>query len=95
MTRAAPEAIVIPARYGKAFSIDRGQVAKLINTHGQQVLDTWAFNRGDLGEYLSMDQTRSINSTIYIKTGSTLVTNHRRPILTILEDTSQIGRAHV
>jgi hypothetical protein len=88
MTSAALETIVIPARHGKAFSIDRGQAAKLINTHGQQVLDTWAFNRDDLGEYLSMDQTRSINSTIYIKTGSTLVTNHRRPILTILEDTS-------
>lgn len=88
MSKPSSDLAVVPARYGKAFAIARGQVAKVINTHGQQVLDTWAFNRDDLGEYLSMDQTRSINSAIYIKTGDRLVTNHRRPILTILEDTS-------
>lgn len=80
--------VVVPARYGKAIALDRGQIAKVINTHGQQVLDTWAFNRKDLGEYLSMDQTRSINSKIYIAEGDRLVSNHRRPILTILKDTS-------
>jgi len=84
----APGPTTVPARHAKAFSVDRGQVIKVINTHGQQVLDTWAFNRADLGEHLSMEHTRSFNSAIYVAIGQRLVTNLRRPILTVLEDTS-------
>ncbi len=39
--------IEIPARRGKAAQLQRGQVVKVINTTGQQVVDTWAFNAGD------------------------------------------------
>ena len=35
-----------------------------------------------------MAHTRSFNSTIYPRVGDVLVTNRRRPILTIVEDTS-------
>lgn len=40
--------ITIPARKGKAALLDKGQCVKVINTHGQQVVDTWAFARPDL-----------------------------------------------
>ena len=33
----------IPARRGKAALVKQGQHVKVINTHGQQVVDTWAF----------------------------------------------------
>ena len=39
--------IEIPARRGKAHAVEAGQSIKLINTHGQQVVDTWAYNAHD------------------------------------------------
>ena len=80
--------ITIPARKGKAAILEAGQEVKVINTHGQQVVDTWAFNRDDLTECLSMEHTRAALSRIMARVGDSLVTNRRRPILTLVEDTS-------
>ena len=33
----------IPARRGKATYLKQGQSIRIINTHGEQVVDTWAF----------------------------------------------------
>lgn len=79
---------LIPARHGKAAPMRRGQTIRIVNTYGTQVLDTWAFRAGDMAESMSMEQTRSVNSTIYPRVGQAMVTNRRRPILTWLEDTS-------
>jgi uncharacterized protein len=82
------ERLTIPARHGKAIQVEDGQRIKVINTFGQQVLDTWAFNRSDFREHMSMEHSRSRLSKVNPKTGDTLVTNRRRPILTLLKDTS-------
>lgn len=82
------EGTTIPARFGKAAPMRRGQAIRVVNTHGTQVLDTWAFRAGYMAEYMSMEQTRSVNSAIYPRVGQAMVTNRRRPILTWLEDTS-------
>jgi uncharacterized protein YcgI (DUF1989 family) len=78
----------LPARTGKAVRLARGQALKVINTHGQQVVDTWAFNAADLGEFMSMEHLRQVLSRIIPRPGDPLATNHRRPILTLVEDTS-------
>jgi uncharacterized protein YcgI (DUF1989 family) len=80
--------VTIPARQGKAAILQPGQRVKVINTHGQQVVDTWAFNRDDLTECLSMEHTRAALSRLMARVGDSLVTNRRRPILTLVEDTS-------
>jgi uncharacterized protein YcgI (DUF1989 family) len=80
--------ITIPARQGKAITLRRGQHVKVINTHGQQVVDTWAFNSAALTEHMSMEHTRTALSRIMVRVGDSLVTNQRRPILTLVEDTS-------
>lgn len=80
--------LTIPARKGKAVILQPGQRVKVINTHGQQVVDTWAFNRHELTECLSMEHTRATLSRIMARVGDSLVTNRRRPILTLIEDTS-------
>ena len=80
--------VEIPARSGKAVPVRKGQTVKVINTKGQQVVDTWAFNADDLHEFLSMEHSRVAIGRIIPKVGSVLVTNRRRPILTIVEDTS-------
>jgi uncharacterized protein YcgI (DUF1989 family) len=80
--------IEIPARKGKALRLRRGQAAKVINTHGQQVVDTWAFNDADPSEFMSMEHCRVAIGRIIPAVGDALVTNRRRPILTLVEDTS-------
>jgi uncharacterized protein len=79
---------VIPARRGKAAVVRQGQSITVINTHGEQVVDTWAFNRHDLSEFMSMEHSRATHRHIIPRVGDALLTNRRRPILTILEDTS-------
>jgi uncharacterized protein len=80
--------LTIPARHAKAIQVEVGQRVKVINTFGQQVLDTWAFSDSDPGEYMSMEHSRSRLSKVNPNAGDTLVTNSRRPILTLVEDTS-------
>jgi len=80
--------VEIPARKGKATRLRRGQAVKVINTKGQQVVDTWAFNASDVKEFMSMEHSRVAIGGIIPKIGDTLVTNKRRPILTLVEDTS-------
>ncbi len=80
--------ITIPARRGKATTLKQGQQVRVINTHGQQVIDTWAFNREDLSECMSMEHVRTALGRILVHVGDTLVTTQRRPILRLMEDTS-------
>lgn len=78
----------IPARGGKAAFLKNGQTIKIINTHGSQVVDTWAFNTEDLHECMSMEHTRSVLLKLIPETGDAYHSNKRRPILTVVEDTS-------
>ena len=80
--------VTIPARGGKAALVESGQRVRVINTHGQQVVDTWAFNRADLEEFMSMEHSRTSLSRIMARVGDSMATNHRRPILTLMEDTT-------
>ena len=80
--------IEIPARQGKATHVSKGQTIKVINTRGQQVVDTWAFNADDMREFMSMEHSRVAIGRIIPGIGDTLVTNRRRGILTLVEDTS-------
>lgn len=84
----ANSTIAIPARRGRAAFVAAGKVVRVINTHGEQVVDTWAFNRHELGELMSMEHSRAGMLKLIPKVGDALLTNHRRPILTVIEDTS-------
>ena len=83
-----PSLITIPARRGKAAFVTHGQSVRVINTHGQQVVDTWAFARHDPTEFMSMEHSRTALASIMPQVGQSMVTNRRRPILTLIEDTS-------
>jgi uncharacterized protein YcgI (DUF1989 family) len=82
------ELAVIPARRGRATRVRQGQLLRVINTHGEQVVDTWAFNEHDPAEFMSVEHSRASILKIVPKVGDTMVTNHRRRCLTFLEDTS-------
>jgi uncharacterized protein YcgI (DUF1989 family) len=78
----------VPARYGRAFMVAQGQSVEIINTHGTQVVDTWAFARADPAEFMSMAHTRSVNSRVWPSIGQAFVSIRRRPMLRLVADTS-------
>ena len=78
----------IPARCGAATHLRKGQKVKIINTHGSQVVDFWAFNADHPGEFMSMEHCRVWLGHYRPKPGAVLITNQRRNILRFLEDTS-------
>jgi uncharacterized protein YcgI (DUF1989 family) len=85
--------LTIPARRGRAVRVRRREAIKIINTHGSQVVDTWAFVEGAavegvLTEFLSMEHTRASLLKLRPAAGDTLVTNRRRPVFVLVEDTS-------
>ncbi|MGF1594383.1 MAG: DUF1989 domain-containing protein [Kiloniellaceae bacterium] len=78
----------VPARQGRAVRVARGQSIRIVNTHGTQVCDTWAFSAANRAEYLSWPHARAWIERVLPRPGDALVTNRRRPILTLLEDSS-------
>ena len=80
--------VLIPARSGRAVAVARGAGIEVINTHGTQVVDFWALCSGDLAEHLSMEHTRVATGRLVPRAGDTLVSSARRPLLTVIADTS-------
>ena len=79
---------VVPARYGVLISLGAGQNLSVINTHGTQVVDSWAFSQADTVEFMSMAQSRSINSRLWPQPGQAFVSDRRRAMLRLVQDTS-------
>lgn len=82
------ELFTIPARRGRAARLSAGQAIRIVNTHGEQVVDTWCFSAEDMGEFMSMEHMRATLLRLAPRAGDDLVTNRRRPILHLEEDTS-------
>ena len=80
--------VTIPAGHGRATRLATGQKVKLINTHGSQVVDMWAFTAYDLREHMCMASTRTWNMHLNPMVGDVMVTNQRRPILMFAADTT-------
>jgi uncharacterized protein YcgI (DUF1989 family) len=78
----------VPARYGLAVVLAAGQMLEVINTYGTQVVDTWAFANPDVGEFMSMAHTRSVNSRVFPRIGEAFVSIARQPMLRLVSDTS-------
>lgn len=79
--------VEIPARHGAALEVRRGQVVRVVDVEGQQVGDLVCFNRDDLGERYSPQNTVLFNRTIYPKVGAVLVSERGRPMLRLIADT--------
>ena len=86
------DTITIPARRGKAARASAGQHIRVVNTQGTQVVDAWAFCADDHTEHMSMEASRAWFMKLTASVGDSFVTNRRRRILTLVEDTS--GCAH-
>jgi len=79
---------VIPAGEGRAVRLEAGQRLKVINTHGTQVVDMWAFAADDFEDRMSMHHTHSCVRRLVPRPGESFFTYTRRPILKVVEDHS-------
>src|SRR5947207_7079944 len=79
--------LVIPAAHARMWRMRAGERVTITQTVGHQVGDFIAFNAADLTEFLSTSHTRSCLRTLRIGRGHSLYTNHREPIVEIVEDT--------
>jgi uncharacterized protein YcgI (DUF1989 family) len=78
----------IVAGTGRAFEVPKGHLAEIVTPEGPQVADTWAFALPNLDEFLSTEHTRSCLDRLAPRVGEAFYSNRRRPILTMVEDTS-------
>ncbi len=84
----APSSHTLPAGTGHAYLLRKDSSARIVNLHGSQVIDTWAFARSSPAEFLSMEHTRGVLGRIAPRAGDDLHTNHRRALLRFEHDTS-------
>ena len=87
-TARAGEVYTIDARCGVAVRLGQGDHLSIVNPSGHQVCDFFAFAADDLAEHLSMAHVHTDLGSIFPKVGDGLVSNLRRRLLTITEDTS-------
>ena len=78
---------VVPAGEPCLLALDRGQTLRLVDLEGNQAIDALFYARAPLGERYSATETMLAQGGIYLTTGSVLMSNERRPMLTIVADT--------
>lgn len=88
MDMSGTKSVIVPAGHGRAFTLPPGASATITLTEGPQVVDAWAFCTADLNEYLSCEHTRSCLEKLRPGVGDAFYSNHRRPLLTLVADSS-------
>ena len=78
----------VPPRCGVAVRVVAGRSIRVINTHGTQVCDFWALCDCAPHEFLSMAHCHTETGGIMPAVGDVMVSNRRRPMLTITSDDS-------
>jgi len=80
--------VEVPAQSGRAVRLASGDHVRLIDVEGGQVGDVFAFSAAERTEHLSASHTRTATSRLFPRIGQHFMTNQRRPILTLVDDTS-------
>jgi urea carboxylase-associated protein 1 len=78
---------VLPAGRGWSREIARGQIFRIIDLEGNQAVDTVFFSARNPEERYSATETIRTQGNVYLTTGSRLLSNEGRRLLTIVADT--------
>ncbi len=78
---------VIPAGDGWFHPVKSGQTLRIVDLEGNQAADTFFFSASDPAERYSAQDTIREQGSIYLTTGTVLMSNLLRPMLTITADT--------
>jgi urea carboxylase-associated protein 1 len=78
---------VVPSGRGFTRDLRRGQIFRILDLEGNQAVDTLFYNAHDPDERYSSCDTIRAQGGIYLTTGTRLMSNEGRPLLTIVADT--------
>ena len=81
-------AIEVPGYQGRAVRAKRGDRVRITDVEGCQIGDLFLINADEPMEVLSPALTRLVNFTPFPRLGQQFFSNRRRPMLTIVGDTS-------
>lgn len=77
----------IPARQPWSGVVRKGQTLRIIDTRGQQAVDTLFYRLDDFAERYSAQDTLQAQGAAYITTGTRLMSNEGNVMLTVTADT--------
>jgi urea carboxylase-associated protein 1 len=80
--------MVIAARGYAALELPKDQVLRIVDLEGQQVSDVVFFNRHNLAEKFSPNNTVTLNRNVYLSSGGTLYSDQANPMCSIAADTA-------
>lgn len=78
---------VIPAGEPFLFEVKAGQIFRLLDSEGNQAVDTLFFNARNPRERYDAQRTIRNQNKVYLTTGSVLYSNLGQPLATIVADT--------
>lgn len=78
---------VLPPGEGLGLKVQKGQVIRVIDLEGQQVVDFVCFNADDKDEKFWVAATIEGNGNVFIKKGRSLYSVYLKKMFTVIEDT--------
>ena len=79
--------LTLPAGEGWLREIKRGQILRIVDVEGNQSADTMFYNAADSADRYSAQDTIRAQRSLYLTTGSRLVSSEGNAMLTIVADT--------
>jgi uncharacterized protein YcgI (DUF1989 family) len=80
--------VVVPAQSGRAVSVSRGDLVRVVDIEGHQVGDMWAVDAADHGRWLSVSHTRDRCERLFPAVGGPFCDQRGEPVLELAGDTS-------
>ncbi len=74
-----------PAGEPILFKVDRGQTLRIVDLEGNQAVDFLLYAADDDAERYSAQDTIAAQGNIFLRTGSVLLSNEGRPMMTIVD----------
>ncbi|MFI6655690.1 urea amidolyase associated protein UAAP2 [Streptomyces sp. NPDC050523] len=93
MSTSTPTAVrtaVVPARAAWSSVIRAGQTLTITDLHGNQAVDFLVYDAHDTSVRYSAPDTIQAQGTIFLTTGSALMSNEHSPLMTVVDD--EVGR---
>jgi uncharacterized protein len=80
--------VVVLAQSGRAVSVSRGDLIRVVDIEGHQVGDMWAVDAADHGRWLSVSHTRDRCERLFPAVGGQFCDQRGEPVLELAVDTS-------
>lgn len=78
--------IIVPAREGRAVHVAKGARIRVTTPKGRQAADFFAFNAGNIREWLSPPHSWVTTFSVKPRTGDVLISRFRRPMVKLVDD---------